>query len=384
MKIMFVIYSMIPGGAERVAATLINHWVSSGDELILVTITSAEIDFYELDGRIKRMPLNLARASRNWRDSILNNFQIIMQLREVMHHVNPDVVLSFMDLVNLRVLLAAFGTRMPVVVGERVDPTQHPIGKIARVLRWLLYRRAYAVVLQTHGIVHWASRFVSCKAIHVIPNPIGDQFLKPNPTISEHARKIVAMGRLEFQKGFDLLLRAFAQCAGGHPDWTLDIFGEGSERIRLQALANHLGIADRVRLPGVIKDPERVLRQFDIFILSSRYEGFPNALLEAMTCGLAVISFDCRSGPREMIENGVNGVLVPPLDVDALVKAMARLMGDEDERKRLGERAVAVAERFSLARVSQMWRSVLESVVYHRERNRRARRYQPSETSTGA
>jgi GalNAc-alpha-(1->4)-GalNAc-alpha-(1->3)-diNAcBac-PP-undecaprenol alpha-1,4-N-acetyl-D-galactosaminyltransferase len=363
MKTMFVVYSMMAGGAERVAATLVNHWVNAGDELSLVTITSSDTDFYQLDGRIKRVALDLGRASRTWRESVANNFRIITRLREVMHEVQPDVLLSFLDLVNLRVLLAAFGTGMPVVVGERVDPTQHQIGKIARALRWLLYRRASAVVVQTPGIAQWASRIVARRAIHVIPNPINDQFLEPSATISAPQHKIVGMGRLESQKGFDLLLCAFAQCITAHPDWTLDIFGEGSERDRLKALAYDLGIADRVTLPGTIKDPERVLRQADIFILSSRYEGFPNALLEAMACGLAVISFDCRSGPREMIQHGVNGLLVPPNDVEALAKAMAHLMGNEDQRKRLGERAVAITEEFSLARVNQMWRSVFDRAI---------------------
>jgi GalNAc-alpha-(1->4)-GalNAc-alpha-(1->3)-diNAcBac-PP-undecaprenol alpha-1,4-N-acetyl-D-galactosaminyltransferase len=146
-------------------------------------------------------------------------------------------------------------------------------------------------------------------------------------------------------------------------------------------LADHLGIADRVRLPGVIKDPERVLRQSDFFVLSSRYEGFPMALLEAMACGLPVVSFDCHSGPREMIQNGVNGLLVPPNDVDALAKAMAHLMGNEHERKRLGEQATAVAEKFSLAKVTQMWRSLLESIAYQ-ERSKRAQPYEPSEASS--
>jgi len=357
---------MTAGGAQRVAAALLNHWVNAGDELSLVTIASSETDFYQLDSRVRRVTLDLGRASRTWRESVANNFRIIMGLRAFMREAQPDVLLSFIDLVNLRVLAAAFGTGKPVVVSERVDPRQHPISRIGRTLRWLLYRRASAVVVQTPGIAQWASRIVARRAIHVIPNPISDQFLKRSSTISAPQHKIVSMGRLEFQKGFDLLLCAFAQCITAHPDWTLDIFGEGSEGDRLKALADDLGIADRVRLPGAIKDPERELRQADVFVLSSRYEGFPNALLEAMACGVAVVSFDCHTGPREMIQHGINGLLVSPNDVNALAKAMARLMSAEDERQRLGERAVDVAERFSLAKIAQMWRSLLEQAVLQR------------------
>src|SRR6266851_1627607 len=356
MKIMFVIFSMMAGGAERVAATLVNHWVAAGDQLILVTIASSDTDFYELDSRIKRVSLDLSRPSRNWREFFTNNLQIIRRLRGLIRSVKPDLVLSFMDTINLRVLLAAFGTGIPVVVEEHTDPTAYSIGKIPTALRRLLYRRARAVVVLSPGVAQWASRIVARTTIHVIPNPIGDQFLKlSEPKTRGDGHKLVAMGRLESEKGFDLLLRAFAQCAHLHPDWTLDIIGEGSERDRLWALADDMEIAQKLRLQGLVKEPERVLRQADIFILSSRYEGFPMALLEAMACGLAVVSFDCRSGPREMIHDGVNGVLVPPNDVDALAQAMGRLMGAKNERKRLGDQAIGVVERFSLANVAQMW-----------------------------
>src|SRR5262249_46999526 len=154
---------------------LLNHWVNAGDELSLVTIASSETDFYQLDSRVRRVTLDLGRASRTWRESVANNFRIIMGLRAFMREAQPDVLLSFIDLVNLRVLAAAFGTGKPVVVSERVDPRQHPISRIGRTLRWLLYRRASAVVVQTPGIAQWASRIVARRAIHVIPNPISDQ-----------------------------------------------------------------------------------------------------------------------------------------------------------------------------------------------------------------
>ena len=364
MRIMFVTYSMMAGGAERVAATLANHWVGAGDQLTLVTIASSASDFYEVDGRINRVGLGLSAPCRSWRESLTNNARIIRRLRELIRLLKPDVVLSFLDLVNLRVLLAALGTGTPVVVEEHIDPAVYSIGRLPRFLRRVLYRRARSVVVLTPGIAQWAGRIVGQRAIRVIPNPIGDQFVRPlQAATSTQGRKILAMGRLEAQKGFDLLLRAFAKCAQAHPGWTLDIIGEGSERDQLTALANDLGIGAKVMLQGTVKDAERVLRQADLFVLSSRYEGFPMALLEAMASGLPVISFDCRSGPREMIHDGINGVLVAPNDVDALAQAMGRLMGAGDERKRLAERAVEVVEKFSLTKINQMWREVLDQAV---------------------
>jgi glycosyltransferase involved in cell wall biosynthesis len=167
------------------------------------------------------------------------------------------------------------------------------------------------------------------------------------------------MGRMGREKGFDRLLTAFGKCAERHPEWSLRIVGEGDERPSLQKLAVKLGLESRIRLDTVTKVPEKVFRDSDLFVLSSRYEGFPTVLLEAMACGLPVISFDCPSGPREMIRHGIDGVLVPPDDVEALAKAMDRLMGSQQERRRLAARAIEVNERFGVPRVMAMWSEVL-------------------------
>ena len=155
-------------------------------------------------------------------------------------------------------------------------------------------------------------------------------------------------------KGFDLLIEAFGRCATKHADWSLVILGEGPERASLQTFAVALGIADRVSLAGQVQEPATILNGADLFVLSSRSEGFPNALLEAMACQLPVVSTDC-GGPRNIIRDGVDGILVPPDDVTALADAMDRLMANPDERRRLGAGALEVIERFSMEKVMTMW-----------------------------
>jgi GalNAc-alpha-(1->4)-GalNAc-alpha-(1->3)-diNAcBac-PP-undecaprenol alpha-1,4-N-acetyl-D-galactosaminyltransferase len=376
MHIAFVIYSLSAGGAERVASTLINYWVSAGEQVTLVTLDSVEKDFYRMDARVKRIALGLTSESKNWREFIGNNLGRVQCLRALFRSSEFDVVVSFIEKSNILVLLATFGLGVPVIVSERIDPRKYAVGWVTATLRRLLYPHARAVVVQTRGVGQWARRIVRKAAVYVIPNPISEQFTDSRGSSGTSAHHtVVAMGRMEPQKGFDRLLTAFAKCANRHPEWTLRIVGEGAERPPLQALAVKLGLESRIKLDTVTKEPEKVLRDSDLFVLSSRYEGFPMVLLEAMACGLPVISFDCPSGPREMIRDGIDGVLVPPDDVEALAKAMDSLMGAQEERQRLAGRAVAVSERFGLPRVMMMWSEVLGKAARADRRSRASKTF---------
>jgi glycosyltransferase involved in cell wall biosynthesis len=220
-------------------------------------------------------------------------------------------------------------------------------------------------VVLTDGLRGWAERLAKSRAVHVIPNPVSVSVVESNrgPTETHGGRTVVAMGRLGPEKGFDLLLKAFAQCAETHPDWSLIILGEGTERERLEASAGRLGIKDRVSMPGRVKDPFRILRSGDLFVLSSRYEGFPMALVEAMACRLAVISTDFPSGPRDIVRDGTDAVLVPPDNVAALAAAMDRLMANPTERQRLGTNAGHIVERFSIETIMTQWDALFTSCV---------------------
>ena len=364
MRIALVIGTFGAGGAERVMASMANYWVRHGQDVSLITLSCQADDWFHVDHAVKRIGLNLVSMSFGIRQAITENVRRVLRLRRQLQALEVDIVISFLDTTNVLTLLACTGFNVPVVVSERIDPRYHVIGRGWDHLRSLLYRRAHAVVVQSVGVRDWARTLVSGQNVRIIPNPLSppDLARQDSHAPRRDVRTIVGMGRLVPQKGFDLLIRAFAQCADQHPAWSLVLLGEGTERANLEALARHVGVERRIYFAGNVKAPSGVLRDADVFVLSSRYEGFPNALLEAMACGLAVISTDCPSGPREIIDDGCNGVLVPPGSADALAAAMDRLMRDADLRRRIGIQAIQVLERFSLDSVMGLWNKLVEDV----------------------
>lgn len=364
MRCTLIIHSLSSGGAERVMSTIANYWVKKGWEITLLTFTDgSKAPFYPLDDRVTHRSLALAKSSSNPMMGIWNNFASIQGLRAAIIKSKPDIVISFLQETNVIAALATRWLNIPILVSERNDPAMISSSKIWELLRLWTYPLADRIVVQTQRAGNYFPAKVQDRIV-VVPNPV----VLPPDTIFASAdllgdQSLIAVGRLMPQKGFDLLLQALARLKDRYPDWTLTILGEGNLRPQLEELSTELGLADRVHLPGRVNNPHEFLHQADIFIMSSRYEGFPNALCEAMVCGLPVISTDCPNGPREIIRDGVDGILVPTEDVSALAAAMERLMSDPLLRKSLAAAAPFVAERFSLEKVMLMWESLISQVI---------------------
>ncbi|MCK9264937.1 MAG: glycosyltransferase family 4 protein, partial [Deltaproteobacteria bacterium] len=277
----------------------------------------------------------------------------------------PDIVISFMDTTNVRSLIALTGSGVPVIISERTDPRYHDIGSFWPLARRLIYPCSAALVVQTRPVAGWGRGIVPARKVTVIPNFVRTL---PDPKTSTRDKfTILSVGRLGREKGYDILLSAFAEAGGSEKGWHLTILGEGNERDNLERLVGDRGLTGSVSLPGIVREPAEWMQRTCLFVLSSRFEGFPNALLEAMACGCAVIAADCPSAPAEIIHNGINGLLVPAENVRALGDAMLRLMDDEDLRQSLGTQALEVKTVFSQESIMGLWDALIEKVLHERD-----------------
>jgi len=368
-RLCLVISTLGAGGAERVLSTLANRWAAEGHSVTLVTLSGAGDDFYRLDDSIERVGLGVTGVSRRPRDAVIQNLRRIRALREAIVTSRPDVVVSFMNTVNVLTLMATTRLGVPTIVSERIDPRAHPVGRAWSLLRAHVYSRAFAVVAQTRPVAEWMSGTMRLQRCIVIPNPLSPALLTRIDEVGERAKgapriaMAMAMGRLVEQKGFDLLIEAFASAGPREYGWRLVIIGDGPQRGALEKLAVTTGVRDIVDFVGRADRPEALLAIADMFVLSSRYEGFPNALLEAMALGIACVAFDCRSGPADIIRDGVDGVLAPPENVAALSAAIRALMRDDAARARFGSRALEVRQRFSVDLVGAQWDALIDDAV---------------------
>ena len=349
------------GGAERMMAILTRAWVERGwdVELLITLAKSADEQFFEVDPRVKVQRLDLYRPSRGLREAIPANIRRVRTLRRAIRASRPDAVLAFTLETNVLTILASLGLRVPVVVEEHIFSSWPPLATRWRLLRLLTYPLASSVVALTPSALATLGPARGRRG-RVVPNPV---LAPPSSTVAPaDPPVIVAMGRLVPQKGFDMLLDAFAPVAARHPEWSLEIWGEGPDRQQLERRRDELGLASRVRFPGITPEAGDVLRRASIFALSSRREGFPMVLGEAMASGVPCVSFDCPSGPRELIRDGIDGLLIPPNDVDAFSAALDRLVVDRDLAERLASKAPEVIERFSLETILEQWSAIFREV----------------------
>ena len=369
MKLAIFVYSLSCGGAERVTVNLANHWAGKGWNIAVVTLSPQCDDFYELHPAVKRIALEMAGVSRNMFDGLFQNLRRVFALRRLLREIEPDVALGMMVGANVLLALAAWKLADVCAIGsERVHPPEFPLSATWQTLRRVIYGRLATVTALTSETADWLIRNTSLQQVPVIPNavvwplPVQVPRFAPESFCASGRLIVLAVGRIAEQKQFHLLLAAFYSLAHEHPEWDLVILGEGPERPALLARVRVAKLDARVFLPGRAGNVGEWYERADLYALSSRFEGFPNTLVEAMAHGLPAVSFDCDTGPRDIIRHGVDGLLVPAGDVAALAAALGRLMEDAALRGRLAERAPEVRDRFSMPRIANMWEELFDKV----------------------
>ncbi|MFK0276346.1 glycosyltransferase family 4 protein [Ensifer sp. NPDC090286] len=361
-RITIIVSALGAGGTEHVVSLVASHWARLGCAVTVITLEApASEPYYKLDPRValRRLDVPVRMASKiNAAWLVIRRLRL---LRSAIRSSRPDFVLSFLTRTNVLTLLATSGLGLPVIVSERNNPAVQPFGPIWKWLQLRLYPRAFALVTMTKGALDYFSPDVRRQG-RVIPNaidlPAGWKNRRGN-------NKLTAVGRLTRQKGFDMLLEAFARIADQHPDWKLVIWGEGEARTELEAQRDALGLTDRVEMPGLTQRPGLWLETADAFVLSSRYEGWGIVLLEAMAAGLPVVSFACDWGPTDMIADGEDGILVPSGDIKALADALSDVMGNSALRTRLAANAQANVRRYDAKHVLSQWDAVALAALEH-------------------
>lgn len=359
-----VISSLGCGGAEAVLTRLANSWAENGIYAItFLTLAGHDKDFHRLHPSINRISIADAQGHR-FRSPVGRNVERQVALRRTILSSRPDTILSFGDSTNVRTILATSGFSARLVISERNNPLYQAITPVWGLLRRLLYARADLLVVQTSEVAEWGRKVMAPSRVRVVPNPVSKPHSNSQRCPGVSSEKIVlAVGTLTHRKGHDLLLRSFQTCWQRNPDWRLCIVGDGELREDLAGMVRSLGLGEAVDMPGRVADPSSYYNRASIFVLSSRHEGFPNALCEAMAHGLPAVSFDCPSGPRDIVRHGIDGLLVPAGDIQGMASSIFSLMQDPERRRQLASRAPDVVERFSFNRISAEWLALLGNSV---------------------
>ena len=359
-KIAFHLNSLQQGGAERVVSNLANRFAKEGYEVVIATEWYGT-DEFALDQKVRRVHVGLTKEDEN-RSRISKMLRRIWHLRRFMKKEKPDVVVAFTRGVLYRALAAGIGTGIPVVISVRTDPVGHYDKKADKLRIPLLFPHAAGCVFQTEGAKAFFAPYLQENS-RIILNPLNPKYVGvPEPAV--RTKDVVQSGRLVDFKNQPMLIRAFLKVHEKHPDYTLKIYGpdskDGTKEI-LESIIHENHAEDFVKLMGGSNTLEKDLADAALYAFSSDWEGLPNALMEAMALGLPVVSTDCPcGGPKTLIEDGVNGLLVPIMDEKAMTDGILRLIEDRELAERLGREARKISERANEDAVFEQWQTYLQ------------------------
>lgn len=368
LKVILFVNSLGAGGAERTAVRVCGWLRGAGHEVCLLTLSGADGDFYPCPEGVKRIALDLQSPTRNPLQALWNNLRRILALRSSVRACRAHVVVSLGASNNVLMLLALFGVRCRKIISERTDPVRHPLPLVWNLLRDLCYPMASLHVSQSNYVSEWLQRRFSRLRCKVIGNTAGHQPVgidTPRLSVSDSRGflRLIAIGRMDHEKGLDILLNAFskARTLSRYPI-ELTVIGNGIERKALIDLVNKLGDDRYVFFEGEVSNVWEKLSESDIYVLPSRLEGFPNAMIEAMAAGLPVIAARCQGGVEDVLGDvpGRYALEFAPGETVALADAIVELAASADLRRRLGAAARTRASDYSPERIAEEWLRAVE------------------------
>lgn len=357
-KVLFLIPFLSSGGAERVVSIWASEMAKKGVDVHLLLFYRVANE-YTLDKRVKVHTIKNTKSDYEK----LTKFIKLYCLRKAFKEIKPDLVLPFISYVGIMSLIAKIMLPIKVIETVRIDPRYSPKHKTSRWLRNISILFSKKCIVQNKTQLAYFPKWIQNK-IRIFPNPIADEFTKKQKIFNEKKiKKFVTVGRLEEQKNFHLLINAFSEIVKIEKDVTLRIYGVGSLHSELNKLISDFDLGEKVLLCGRTNDMVSVLKESDLFILSSDAEGMPNSLMEAMAVGLPCISTDCPSGPADLIEDGVNGFLVPVGNKQTLVNAMIKVIRNIDSSIDMGSQArKSILKKYSASTSTNDMIKFLESI----------------------
>lgn len=355
MKLCFVIGAMNYSGAEKVLSVVTEELKQMGHNIHIILLEKKNGEINIENG----ISLYGAKSVGKRFYRVINRWVII---RKLVNKIKPDVLISFGYVCNVNTLMAELGASIPLVVCERNDPFNDPRSVFQKLYRKILYRFASGYIFQTEKIKEYFSTGIQKKAA-IIANPIVDSHIRWKQTKTE--KKIVSVARLDdYQKDQIVMIRAFEKFSVRHPEYTLEIFGEGPDRTLLTELIKDLGMADKIRLLGKVNNPLERISKAEVFLLTSRFEGMPNALMEALSIGIPSISTDCGGGGAKALYQMCHGcLLVPTGDINSITEALDELVENENLQEELSVNGVRINDILNQKSIAKQWDEYLNRII---------------------
>ena len=352
-KILFVNSSLTDGGSERVMTLIANQFAKEQNNVTMILLRDKKKDTYELNNNI-----NCIRFKYLSKNKIIIAIQRIYKLRKIIKNGKYDYIISFMNDINITTLLAGWNLHTPIIISERADPSVRKTNKLYKTLEYFIMSKAEKIVFQTEQVKKMYPNKIQKKSV-VIPNPVNNNL--PEPYYGKRDKKIVAIGRLSNQKNFPMLINAFAKFHKNNKDYILEIYGDGPLLNELKDLVKKHNLERNVFFKGYVKDVINAIKNAEMYISTSNYEGISNAMIEALAMGIPSICTNCPvGGASMMIKHNINGILIPVKDEETLVKSMNKISNNLELANKLSTNAIKIREEYSIEKIVKNWKKIMK------------------------